>query len=89
MKWMMKNSAGKPDAMLTFAAISFAVVTLNLLLSSFGSFDFKELAITFNALDASVMSAYLGVAFTAYVSRRWTDKRYTEEVTEEAPPSLS
>lgn len=72
----IKNTNKKPDAMLTFAGISFAVVTLNMFLSSFQSITIGETTILFQALDGSVMAVYLGATFTAYVSRRWTDKKY-------------
>jgi hypothetical protein len=72
----IKNTNKKPDAMLTFAGISFAVVTLNMFLSSFQSITVGETTVLFQALDGSVMAVYLGATFTAYVSRRWTDKKY-------------
>jgi hypothetical protein len=75
----IKNTNGKSDAMLTFAAVSFAVVTLNIFLSSFDSVSFSNFNITFKALDSSIMAIYLGSTFTAYVSRRWTDKKYHKE----------
>ena len=71
----IKNTSGKDDAMLTFAVISFAVVTLNLLLSTFANIETSNFSITFNALDAGSMTAYLAATFGAYVTRRWTDKQ--------------
>lgn len=76
--WWIKNTSGKPDAMLTFATFSFVVVTLNVLLSTFGMVSFKDFSVQFQALDSSVMGVYLGATFTAYVSRRFTDKKYKE-----------
>ena len=75
MKWI-KNTSGKPDAMLTFALLSFGVVTLNVLLSTFGNIIYKEFSVNFTAMEAATMTAYLGATFTAYVTRRWTDKKY-------------
>lgn len=75
----VKNTSGKPDAMLTFALFSFLVVTLNVLLSTFSTITIGDFSINFQALDSSVMAVYLGATFTAYVSRRWTDKAYDEE----------
>ena len=75
MKWM-KNTNGKPDSMLTFAFIAFSVVTLNILLATFGRISFKGFEIGLQAMDAATMTAYLGASFTAYVSRRWTDRKY-------------
>jgi hypothetical protein len=77
MKWV-KNTDGKEDAMLTFALVSFAVVTLNILLASFGEVHLGGSSIHFQTLDSSVMGVYLGATFTAYVSRRYTDKKYSD-----------
>lgn len=83
MKWL-KNSSGKPDAMLTFATISFLVVTLNMLLATLKSLSINGSVVEFQYLDVGTMTAYLGATFTAYVSRKWTDKRYAKEEGAEA-----
>lgn len=72
----IKNTAGKKDAMLTFALVSFFVITLNIFLATFGTIQVGSYELTFLPLDGSVMAIYLGATFSAYVSRRWTDKRY-------------
>jgi len=74
--WWIKNTNGKPDAMLTFALWSFVIVTFNVLLSTFGSVNLGEYSFELQALDSSVMAVYLGATFTAYVSRRWTDSKF-------------
>jgi cytidylate kinase len=76
MIWI-KNTSGKPDAMLTFAFLSFAVVTINVLLATFSSISFNGVDITFVQMDAASMTAYLAATFTAYVTRRWTDAKHT------------
>lgn len=76
MFWV-KNTSGKPDAMLTFAVVSFAVVTLNLFLSTFAEISVFGHSFTLAPLDSGTLTAYLGATFTAYVTRRWTDKRYS------------
>lgn len=68
--------------MLTFATISFAVVTLNILLSTFGTITIGNNTVNFEPLDSAIMAVYLGATFTAYVSRRWTDKRYPGDYSE-------
>jgi hypothetical protein len=73
----VKNTSGRKDAMLTFALLSFMVVTLNVFLSTLGGVTVGEVSIQFQALDSSVMAVYLGSTFTAYVSRRYTDKKYS------------
>lgn len=75
----IKNTNGKKDAMLTFATFSFLVVTLNVFLSTFETISYGDTTVVFKALDTSVMAMYLGSTFTAYVSRRWTDKKYSIE----------
>lgn len=80
MKWV-KNTKGKEDAMLTFALVSFSVVTLNLLLGTIGTFEFRDLSITLNLMDGGSMTAYLAATFGAYVSRRWTDANSKDKVT--------
>lgn len=77
MFWV-KNTSGKPDAMLTFAVVSFAVVTLNLFLSTFAEISVFGHSFTLAPLDSGTLTAYLGATFTAYVTRRWTDKRYSK-----------
>ena len=77
MLWI-KNTSGKKDAMLTFAFLAFSVVTLNILLATFGRVSFNGFEISFQSMDAAAMTAYLGATFTAYVSRRWTDSKYNE-----------
>lgn len=76
----VKNTSGKKDAMLTFALISFLVITLNIFLASFGNINAGDFTVHFQSLDSSVMAVYLGATFSAYVSRRWTDKKYIEVV---------
>lgn len=74
----IKNTTGKKDAMLTFATFSFLIVTLNVLLSSIDTLTVGETTVIFKALDSTVMAVYLGSTFTAYVSRRWTESKYTK-----------
>lgn len=78
MFWI-KNTSGKKDAMLTFAFLAFTVVTLNILLSTFGRISYNNFEIGFQPMEASSMTAYLAATFTAYVTRRWTDKKFVEE----------
>jgi len=71
----IKNTRGKPDSMLTFATVSFFVVTLNLLAATVGQIVTDKYNLTFAVMDSGVMAVYLGATFTAYVSRRYTDSR--------------
>lgn len=81
MYWI-KNTSGKKDAMLTFATVSFAVVTANILLATLGHFEFGKLNFSFQGMDSGVMTAYLAATFGAYVTRRWTDRSSAGEVNE-------
>jgi len=74
MKWI-KNTKGNPDAMLTFATVSFGVVTANILLATLGHFEFGKLNFSFQGMDSGTMTAYLAATFGAYVTRRWTDSK--------------
>lgn len=89
MKWMLTNSAGEKDSMLTFAAISFAVVTLNILLATFESITIGGNVIHFQPLDGGIMAVYLGATFTAYVSRRLTDTHYYSGITTNTTTNIS
>jgi hypothetical protein len=78
MLWI-KNTSGKKDAMLTFAFFAFLVVTLNILLATFGNITYNSFEIKFASMEAATMTAYLAATFTAYVTRRWTDKKFVTE----------
>ena len=79
MNFWVKNSIGKEDAMLTFATISFFVITLSIILASISEINIGGLKINFTPLDSGLASIYLGATFTAYVTRKWTDKKYEKE----------
>jgi len=70
MAWI-RNSDGKPDAMLTMAIMAYAVVLVKVLVGGMvlGSFNF-------GAIDPSIALALLGPATTGYVIRRYTTARY-------------
>jgi hypothetical protein len=77
MKWV-NNTKGRPDSMLTFALIAFLVVTLNILLATFGRISFNGFEIGLEAMSSGAMGTYLSATFGAYVARRWTDKKYED-----------
>lgn len=72
----IKNSAGKKDAVLTFATVSFIVVTLNIILGTIGTIRINEVDYNFAVLDSTTMGVYLGATLTAYVGRKYTDKKF-------------
>lgn len=65
MKWMIRNSRGKPDALLTFSAMSVAVVLVKVLLSGVvvGTW-------TFGTIDAGIIGAVLAPTVGAYTWKR-------------------
>lgn len=75
MFWMIKNSSGKKDAILTFAVVGFAFCLIKLLLAG------VTIAIaghTFDCgtIDGSSIAAILTPTLGAYVARRYTDRKY-------------
>lgn len=79
MNFWVKNSSGRKDAMLTFATISFFIVTFLIIMSSISEVNIGDTKITFIPLDANLASIYLGATFTAYVTRKYTDKKFEKE----------
>jgi hypothetical protein len=75
----IKNSRGRKDAMLTFATISFFVVTMNIVLVSFSPVFEKYLSFSFVPVDIAILTMYMSSTFTAYVARKWTDLGKKEE----------
>lgn len=82
MSWMLRNSEGKRDAVLTMTVVGFAVILVKFLLSgvSIGSIDFGD-------LDAGIVAALLTPTLGSYVARRWTDAKHGTDVVIEAMPS--
>lgn len=80
----INNTEGKPDAMLTFATVAFIAVTLNILLATIGQVNYDGHSVTFTSLDSGTMGVYLAATFSAYVSRRLTDKVYKKSSKEKS-----
>lgn len=75
MYWL-KNTDDEPDAMLTFATIGFLVVTINIVLATIGTVTIYDTTFNFQMMDSAVMGVYLGATLTAYVGRRFTDRKF-------------
>ena len=94
MKWI-KNSNGKPDAMLTFASISFLVVTFNVFLATFNGTMLGSYTLNIQQMDSGIMAVFLGATFSAYVSRKATDVaaktfgKNTEQPVESEQPDIT
>jgi hypothetical protein len=76
MKIWVKNTEGKPDAILTVSLLGFAVVILKLLLSGL-SISVAGGTYAFGEIDAGQIAAMLTPTLGAYVSRRYTDRKYS------------
>lgn len=68
--WMLKNSKGEPDAMLTFSIIAFSVVMVKI---AFNELTF--LGIDFGKIDAGLVASVLTPTLGAYVLRRGQDNK--------------
>lgn len=85
MRWMLKNSDGKEDAVLTMSLIGFLIVMVKVLLSGV-SLTFVGNVYSFGEVGADVVASVLGTTLGAYVGRRFTDKKFeagTQQVTKE------
>lgn len=71
MNLWIKNTDGKPDAMLTFATAAFLFVLFKLF------FNGAEIeGYDFGTIDSDQIAAVLGPTFLAYVGRRYTDAKH-------------
>ena len=74
MKWM-KNTSGKPDAVLTMAFIGFLIVVIKVLMAG-STLVWNGDTISFGEIDATTIGAILTPTLGAYVARRYTDKKF-------------
>ncbi len=78
MRWMLLNSRGKPDAMLSIAVVSVAVVLVKFLFGG-AVISWSGNSITLGQLDAASIAAMLTPTLGAYVARRHTDSKAKDE----------
>jgi hypothetical protein len=71
MNWMMRDSKGDKDAMLTFAFWSFIVVSFCIVLSMFKTVALKKFEIELASPDSALLLGYLAATFGAYVTRKY------------------
>lgn len=74
MLWM-KNTEGKPDAVLTMAFLGFLVVLIKLLVAG-GTLTIGSTVLTAGSVDAAMVAAVLTPTLGAYVARRYTDQKF-------------
>lgn len=75
---MMTNSNGKHDSMLTFAFMSFMVVSVVILLSVIKSFTIHGTTFEFHPPNDTLLLGYLATCFGGYVTRRYHDNKLTK-----------
>lgn len=68
MTWMLKNSRGRPDALVTFAAGAVAVILLKVLLNGVSLAVLG--GVSFGTIDATLVGAVLLPTLTAYTAKR-------------------
>lgn len=71
----IKNTDGKPDAVLTMTLAGFVVILTKILLSGIVLNAFGR-ELTFGSIDGAVIGALLAPTLGAYVARRYTDKKH-------------
>jgi len=82
MGWMLKNSAGVPDAMLTFAVVGLTTVLLSIVTSILdgNKFIIYGQEILISAPNATIVTAFLGATLLAYNSRRNSKDKHKHEI---------
>jgi len=82
MKWMLKNSKGDRDAMLTFATVAYFVCMVKFIGHNL-TINVDSFSINFGSLDSSLVASVLGPTLGAYVTRRYTTDKFKGEASEE------
>jgi hypothetical protein len=82
MFWMLKNSSGKKDAVLTMAVVGFAFCVFKMLLAGV-TLQLGGREISFGTIDASTIAAILTPTLGSYVARRYTDRKYSGDAVPE------
>jgi hypothetical protein len=79
----MRDSSGEASASLTFAAISFMVITGWMILSIFETVVLGEKTITTRPPPSEgIILAYLGTTFSLYFGRRYSVSKFSEGIAE-------
>lgn len=71
LRWF-KNSKGREDATLTFAAISFYISSIAVILGMLKTINIGTFHLEFNGADPTLVLGYIAACFTSYVMRRNT-----------------
>lgn len=70
MNWMLKNSRGDRDAMLTFATGGFVITVCAIIASLVESISIGSTTIKIVSPDSTIITAFLGATLLSYVARR-------------------
>jgi hypothetical protein len=70
MWWMLRNSKGVKDAMLTFAVVGLLTTVWSVVASTIEEIKIGSFTLSLTAPDATIVAALLGATVTAYVFRR-------------------
>lgn len=76
MIWI-KNTDGKPDAVLTLTLWGFIVVIVKVLLAG-TVLTLKSISYKMGDIDAATIAAVLTPTLGAYVGRRYTDRKFID-----------
>lgn len=79
----IRNTNGKPDAVLTMVFVGFVIVMFKVLCS--GSITILGNAYSSSGIDPETILAVLTPTFGAYVGRRWTDSKYVQSQSSQDP----
>lgn len=75
--WWVKNTDGKPDAVLTFALVGFVVVILKVALTGV-VLTFANSSYAFGAIGSDEIAAILTPTLGAYVLKKYVTVKQTE-----------
>lgn len=75
MNFWIKNTSGKPDAMLTLSITGFAVILLKILAAGV-TLQLAGRDFGFGTIDGTTIAALLTPTLGAYVGRRYTDRKH-------------
>jgi hypothetical protein len=78
MFWMIRNSAGKPDSMLTFSIISLGTVLVKVLAAGL-VVQLANKSVTIGGIDGTTIAALLSPTLGSYVARRYTDRKFENQ----------
>lgn len=80
MDLMVKNTDGKPDAILTMTVITLTIILLKFAVSGVTFAVDGSHSINFGAVDSGVIASLLGPTLGAYVARRYTEKKFAVDL---------